>query len=48
MERIDLHFKVETELDETEDPKKLANEICRQIAKIYGVRKVEVTSIFEK
>ncbi len=48
MSRIDFHFKVEVELDEGEDPRKYAAEICRQIAKIYGVRHAELSSMIEK
>ena len=47
MARIFLHIKVEADLDESEDPKKFATEICRRIANIYGVRGAELTSLFE-
>ena len=48
MSRIDFHFKVEADLEEGEDPRKYAAEICRQIAKIYGVRYAELSSMIEK
>ena len=41
----DLHIKVEVEHVEDEKPEKLAGEICRQVAKIYGVRSCEVTNM---
>jgi hypothetical protein len=44
MDRINLFFKVEIEHDEDERIERLANEICRRLAKIYGVRSVEFTS----
>jgi hypothetical protein len=44
---IDLHLKVEADLAEGEDPRKLAAEICRQLRKFYGVRSAEVTNIIE-
>ncbi|MEO7145568.1 MAG: hypothetical protein ABI165_18895 [Bryobacteraceae bacterium] len=43
--RLDLHLKVELDLDEKETPDRLAAEICRQIRKIYGVRAAEISSI---
>jgi hypothetical protein len=36
--RTDLFIKVEIEHDEDERPEKLADEICRMVMKIYGVR----------
>jgi len=44
MKRIDLYIKVEVELDEEEKPEKVAREICRQVEKIYVVRKAELSS----
>lgn len=44
MARIDLYFKVEAEIDGTEDPQRFAAEICRQIARVYGVRYAELTN----
>ena len=48
MPRTDLYIKVELDLDEKEKPERLANEICRQIRKVYGVRSAEVSSMVEK
>ena len=45
MVRADLYLKVKLDLPETEKPEKLAAEICRQIAKIYGVRSADVQNI---
>jgi hypothetical protein len=44
MKRVDLYIKVEVELDEEERPDRVANEILRQIQKIYVVRSVELSS----
>jgi hypothetical protein len=44
MKRVDLYIKVEVELGEEETPEKLAKEICRQIEKIYVVRKAELSN----
>lgn len=48
MPRTDLYIKVELDVDEKEKPERLANEICRLIRKIYGVRSAEVSSMVEK
>lgn len=44
MKRVDLYIKVEVELDELETPERVAREICRQVEKIYVVRKAELSS----
>jgi hypothetical protein len=44
MKRIDLYIKVEVEMGEDETAEKLAKEICRQIEKIYVVRKAELSN----
>jgi len=41
-------LKVELDLDEKEKPERVAAEICRMIARVYGVRKAEVSSLIEK
>jgi hypothetical protein len=48
MPRTDLYLKVEIDLDEREQPERLASEICRQIRKVYGVRSAEVSNIIER
>jgi hypothetical protein len=48
MPRADLYLKVEIDLDEKEQPERLASEICRQIRKVYGVRSAEISNIIEK
>ena len=48
MARMDLYLKVELDVDDKERPERLANEICRAVRKIYGVRLAEVSSIVEK
>ena len=44
MQRVDLYIKIEVELDEDENPERVAAEICRQIEKIYVVRAAELSS----
>ena len=48
MRRTDLYVKVELDVDEKEKPERLANEICRMIRKVYGVRSAEVSSMVEE
>lgn len=48
MRRIDIHVKVELELDDKDKPEKVGDEICRQLLKSYGVRAAEVSNIVEK
>jgi hypothetical protein len=48
MKRVDIFIKVELELDEEEKPEKVASEICRQIQKIYVVRRTEVSNVITK
>jgi RNA-binding protein YhbY len=42
--RSDLYIKVEIEHDENEDPQRLAEEICRRVLKLHGVRLAELSS----
>jgi hypothetical protein len=44
MKRVDLYIKVEVELDEEETPERVAREICRQVEKIYVVRRAELSN----
>jgi len=44
MRRTNLFFKVVVEHDPDDQPEQLGAEICRQLAKIYGVRFAELTS----
>ena len=48
MARTDVYLKVELDLDEKEDPGRMAAEICRVIRRIYGVRQAEVTNMVER
>lgn len=48
MPRTDVYLKVEIDLDEREKPERVANELCRQLRKIYGVRSAEVTSMIDR
>ena len=44
MKRTNLFFKVEIEHDQEERPERLGDEICRKLAKIYGVQSAELIS----
>ena len=48
MPRTDLHLKIELEHAEDEKPQRLAAEICRQVEKIYGVRKAEISNVISR
>ncbi len=48
MTRTDLYLKVELDYDDRERPERLAQEICRMIRRVYGVRHVEVSNMVEK
>jgi hypothetical protein len=43
--RANIFIKVEIEYDAKEPPEKLAEQICRQIQKVYGVRQAEVSHV---
>lgn len=45
MQRLDIHLKVELELEDSEQPQRVARELERILAKFYGVRNVETTNI---
>ena len=47
MQRADLYLKVEIELNERDDARKLGQELCRQLMKSYGVRSAEISNIVE-
>jgi hypothetical protein len=48
VKRLDLYFKVEVDLSEGEDPKKLSEEIIRVLKKVYGVRRADLDSMQER
>jgi len=48
MARIDLYLKVVLDTDDLEPPERLAQEICRMVRKIYGVRQAEISNMVEK
>jgi hypothetical protein len=48
MPRTDLYLKVEIDLDQKEQPERLALEICRQIRRVYGVRAAELMNVVER
>jgi hypothetical protein len=44
MKRVDLYIKVEVLLDEEEKAEKVAAEICRQLERLYVVRRAELSN----
>ena len=44
MSRTSLFFKVEVEHDSDEKPQRIADEIRRQVMKLYGVQEVELSN----
>jgi hypothetical protein len=44
MARTDMFIKVTVDLDREESPERLAAEICRQVEKVYGVRRAELSN----
>ena len=42
--RTNLFFKVEVEHDANESPERIAQQVRRQIMKVYGVREVELSN----
>jgi hypothetical protein len=47
MKAVDLHIKVEVDIEEGESPEQTARDILRAIEKIYGVHRAELSSIVE-
>lgn len=45
MQRLDIYLKVELELDNSEQPQRVARELERILSKYYGVRMAEATNI---
>ncbi len=45
MQRLDIYLKVELELDNTEQPQRVARELERLLRKYYGARNAETTNI---
>ena len=45
MQYLDIYFKVELELDNAEQPQRVARELERILAKHYGVRTAEATNL---
>ena len=44
MPRTDIYLKVTVDHDTGEEPQKIASQICRQVEKVYSVRKAELSS----
>lgn len=44
MARTDLYIKVTIDHDDDETPERLADEICRQAQRVYGVREAELSN----
>ena len=47
MKNIDVYLKIEADLDDSEHPQRFAEELCRMLKKVYGVRKAEVQNLLE-
>lgn len=47
MKAIDVYLKVEVDLEDSENPKRFAEELCRALRKIYGVRRAEVSTLHD-
>ncbi len=45
---MDLYFKVEADIDENEDPRRLAAEIARQIERVFNVRRAELSNMVSR
>jgi hypothetical protein len=43
--RTDVYLKVVVEHEPPDTPQKIADEICRQVEKVYGVRRAELSNI---
>ena len=43
-----LYLKVEIDHDDNEKPQRLADEICRRLLRIYGVRAAEVSNMVSR
>jgi hypothetical protein len=43
--RTDVYLKIVVEHDPPDTPQKIAAEICRQVQKVYGVRRAELSNI---
>lgn len=48
MQVVDIFLKLELWLDDKDDAKKIAGELCRQLQKSYAVRNVELSNIVQK
>jgi hypothetical protein len=44
MKRVDLYLKVEVQLEEDEKEERVAAELCRQLEKLYVVRRAELSN----
>lgn len=43
--RTDVYLKIVVEHNPPDTPQKIAAELCRQVAKVYGVRKAEISNL---
>ncbi len=48
MNAVDIYLKVEADLDESENARRFAAELCRILERVYGVRRAEVMSLHER
>jgi hypothetical protein len=45
MRRLAVYLKVEVEIDEVEEPERVARELERAVRRVYGVERTEVTNL---
>jgi hypothetical protein len=45
MQRVHLYLKVVIEAEDDDSPEKLGREVCRQAARVYGVRETEIQNV---
>jgi hypothetical protein len=48
MSAVHIYLKVEADLDESENARRFAAELCRILERVYGVRRAEVMSLHEE
>jgi hypothetical protein len=45
MQALDIYLKVQADLNDGEDPRRFAEELCRMLQKLYAVRRAEISNI---
>jgi hypothetical protein len=47
MRSIDLYLKVEADLEDSEEPRRFARELCRTIERMYAIRRAELSNLVD-